>query len=104
MRLVRYAFIAMLVSVAVAAEAPRIAGLSPTSGRIGAQVTIAGAGFGSAQGASTVTFNGKQANAIKWNESTIVAAVPIGADSGEVVVTVTGMKSNTASFTVVPAR
>ena len=38
---------------------PTITGLSPTSGPIGASITITGTSFGATQGTSTVTFNGR---------------------------------------------
>ena len=38
--------------------APSITSLNPTSGLVGASVTITGANFGASQGTSTVTFNG----------------------------------------------
>ena len=82
---------------------PGITSLSPTSGPVGASVTIAGANFGSAQGTSTVTFNGTAATAItSWSIGSIIAAVPTGATTGNVVVTVNGVASNGASFTVLP--
>ncbi|PYU32718.1 MAG: hypothetical protein DMG31_10240, partial [Acidobacteria bacterium] len=42
----------------VLAAGPTISSLSPTSGAVGASVTINGSGFGSSQGGSTVKFNG----------------------------------------------
>src|SRR6516164_1292087 len=45
----------------VAAVAPTLTSLSPTSGPVGTVVTIAGANFGASQGSSTVTFNGTAA-------------------------------------------
>ena len=40
---------------------PGISGLSPSSGAVGAVVTISGTNFGSAQGGSTIAFNGTAA-------------------------------------------
>jgi IPT/TIG domain/Abnormal spindle-like microcephaly-assoc'd, ASPM-SPD-2-Hydin len=80
--------------------APHIASLSPTSGVIGTSITITGSGFGSSQGLSTVTFNGTVAAPTSWTGSKIVAPVPPGAISGNVVVTVDGSASNGSSFTV----
>src|SRR5207302_7926264 len=40
------------------APAPSITTLSPTSGAVGALVTITGTNFGTSQGTSTVKFNG----------------------------------------------
>ena len=51
----------------VAAAAPSITSLSPTSGAVGASVTITGTNFGSTQGASTVAFNGTAATLTSWS-------------------------------------
>ncbi len=81
--------------------APTIASLSPTSGPVGALVTITGTNFGGTQGTSTVTFNGTPATPTSWSSTSIVAPVPAGATTGNVVVTVAGVASNGVSFTVV---
>ncbi|HKT48102.1 MAG TPA: IPT/TIG domain-containing protein, partial [Candidatus Acidoferrales bacterium] len=85
------------------AAAPAISSLSPTSGAVGASVTISGSNFGSSHGTSTVKFNGKTATISSWSASTIVAVVPSGATTGNLVVTVSGVASNGKSFTVVAA-
>jgi len=77
-----------------------ITSLSPTSGLVGASVTIGGANFGAAQGTSTVKFGATTATATSWSASSIVATVPAGAVTGNVVVTVGGIASNGVSFTV----
>jgi len=79
-----------------------ITSLTPTSGASGASVTIAGTGFGSTQGSSTVTFNGVLASVSTWSGTSIVATVPSGASTGPVVVTVGGASSNGPQFTVPP--
>jgi len=92
------------VSFTVTVPAPSIASLSPTSGAVGTSVVIAGANFGTTQGASTVKFNGTTATPTSWTSTSITAPVPSGATSGNVVVTVGGQASNGVSFTVtVPA-
>jgi Bacterial Ig domain/IPT/TIG domain len=63
-------------------------------------VTISGANFGATQGTSTVKFNGTTATPTSWSATSIVAPVPAGATTGNVVVTVGGVASNGASFTV----
>src|SRR6266568_2141856 len=83
--------------------APSITTLSPTTGAVGASVTIAGSGYGATQGTSTVTFNGTAATAASWSASTIEVLVPPGATTGNVVVNASGVASNGPSFTVVPA-
>ncbi len=72
------------------AVAPMINGVSPLSGPVNTVVTISGAGFGTIQG--TVTFNGTAATTFSsWNPTSIVVAVPAGASTGNVVVTVGGV-------------
>ena len=85
-------------SATPAAPAPTITGLSPNSGAVGTAVTITGANFGSAPG--TVTFNTVATTPSIWSPTTIVAPVPAGATTGNVVVTVSGVPSNGVSFTV----
>lgn len=79
-----------------------ITNLSPASGAVGTPMTIAGFNFGASQGASTITFNGTTAAPTSWSATNIVASVPVGATTGNVVVTVGGQLSNTMSFTVTP--
>jgi len=79
---------------------PSIASLNPTSGAAGDSVTITGANFGATQGTSTVKFNGVAATPTSWSTTSIVAPVPTGATTGNVVVTVGGVASNGVSFTV----
>src|SRR2546422_3372131 len=88
------------VKVNNATLAPSITSLNPTSGLVGASVTIAGANFGATQGTSTVTFNGTVATATSWSATSIVVPVPAGATTGNVVITVGGVASNGVSFTV----
>ena len=81
---------------------PSITSLTPSSGVIGASVVIAGANFGASQGASTVTFNGTAGTPTAWSALSITVPVPVGATTGNVVVTVGGQASNGISFTVTP--
>src|SRR4030095_10435522 len=76
--------------------------LSPTSGAAGTAVTIQGSNFGTTQGGSTLTFNGVAATPTSWSGTTIIAAVPSTATTGPIIVTVGGIASNGASFTVLP--
>jgi len=81
---------------------PSIATVNPTSGPVGASITVTGAGFGSTQGSSTVAFSGVLAFPTSWSATSIVVPVPAGATTGNVVVTVAGMASNGVNFTVPP--
>lgn len=80
--------------------APGILRLSPFSGFPGTSVTIIGANFGAAQGASTVTFNGVPATVTNWSASSITVNVPFQATTGNVIVTVGGVNSNGVTFTI----
>jgi len=82
---------------------PTITSLTPNSGGIGTSITITGTNFGSTQGTSSVTFNGTPATPTSWSATSIVAPMPVGATTGNVVVTVGGVSSNGASFTVMVA-
>jgi IPT/TIG domain len=83
---------------------PNISTLDPMSGAVGTAVIISGSGFGSSQGTSTVTFNGTSAGtATNWSSTSISVKVPTGATTGPVVVTVGGVASNGAPFTVTEA-
>ena len=93
-----------LVEVRPAAVAPTITSLTPASGPIGTSVTIAGTGFGTTQGTSTVTFGGISATPTNWSNTSIVVPVPSGVALGAipVVVSVPGAgTSNSSTFTVV---
>jgi hypothetical protein len=79
---------------------PKIDSLSPTSGPVGASVTVSGTSFGATQGASTVSFNGTAVTPTSWSDTSIVVPVPTGATSGPVVVTVGGSAGNGVAFTV----
>jgi hypothetical protein len=76
---------------------PTISSLNPTSGGVGAPVTITGTNFGTTPG--IVTFNGVQASTT-WGVNQIQAVVPAGATTGPVRVVASGVTSNTITFTV----
>jgi len=89
----------------VTAPAPIITSIQPNPASVGTTVTITGANFGATQGGSTVTFNGTTASPATWSATSITAPVPVGATTGNVVVTVSGQPSSGYSFTVaVPAQ
>jgi len=80
---------------------PRIISVVPDGAVAGATVAIQGACFGATQDASTVTFNGAAALITSWQRSSLVVSVPAGATSGPVLVTVNGIASNPATFSIV---
>jgi 6-phosphogluconolactonase (cycloisomerase 2 family) len=83
-------------------NSPIIANLSPGSGPVGTNVTIAGLNFGATQGTSTITFNGVPAVASAWSDTSISVAVPSGASTGSVIVTVGASSSAGTRFAVPP--
>jgi hypothetical protein len=91
-------------AIAANAAAPTITTVSPPSALVGTLITITGTGFGASQGTSTVSFNGTLAApvtpATNWTATSIVVAVPAGATTGNLLVTVGGAASNPLSFTV----
>jgi hypothetical protein len=86
---------------AITGPSPFISNLSPSSGQAGTVVTISGSNFGTAQGNSTITFNGVNAVPNNWSDTSIDVPVPAAATTGPVVVTVSGQASNSATFTLV---
>ena len=81
-------------------QKPKITTLRPSSGPVGTSVTIIGSNFGTA---GTVTFDGTVTTPTSWSATSIVAPVPPGATTGNVVVTVGGVASNGVSFGVTPS-
>jgi IPT/TIG domain-containing protein len=91
---------AVLFTVTTPPPAPVITNLTPNSGLVGASIMINGMNFGATQGNSTVTFNGTGTTPSSWSATSIMAPVPTGATSGNVVVAVGGQASNGVNFTV----
>jgi RHS repeat-associated protein len=80
-----------------------ISGLTPNTGPVGTQVTVAGTAFGASQGTSVLSFNGQPAASISsWTNTQIVGTVPVTSAAGPAVVTVGGVNSNTSLFSVPP--
>ncbi len=79
---------------------PTIMTLTPASGPANTVVTISGLNFGATQGTSTLTFNGFPATPTTWSDKKLIVAVPAGAITGPVLVTVAGISSNAVTFTV----
>src|SRR5207244_2918148 len=73
---------------------------STNIGAYGDSIYINGTTFGSSQG--TVKFNGIVATILNWTSTQILAKVPAGATTGNVVVVSNGRTSNGVAFTGVP--
>ncbi len=75
---------------------PALTGLSPSRGRVGATITIKGAGFGATRGKSVVKFGSKSAGTyVSWTNTKIRVKVPrLSKGAKTVTVTVGGAKSN----------
>jgi regulation of enolase protein 1 (concanavalin A-like superfamily) len=96
---------AMFDSVSVssaAAPAPVITAVSATTGSIGSQVVISGAGFGASQGGSAVLLNGAAVTINTWSGTSITITIPGGATSGPLLVSIAPSMndSNAIRFTV----
>ena len=83
---------------------PVIDAVTPDSAAEGTEVTLLGANFGPSvgalQGTSGVSFNGVWSTPRSWSDNSITVAVPPGAATGEVLVTVSGRQSAGVEFTV----
>jgi IPT/TIG domain/Beta xylosidase C-terminal Concanavalin A-like domain len=77
-----------------------ITSISPTVGVAGDTVIVTGTDFGATPGTSTIKFNGTAATPTSWSDTSITVTVPVGATTGNVVVTVGGQSSNGVKFTV----
>ena len=76
----------------------------PVGGPAGTVVTITGIGFGSAEGASSVTVGGLPAVTLSWSNTQIQAQIPTGTGTGNqnVVVSVGGQTITDVAFSVTP--
>lgn len=83
---------------------PKIDSIGPTSGNVGAQVTINGIGFGSERSDSSVSFgDAAVTDYVSWSDAQVVCLVPAGASgAAEVTLTTGGGTSNGVDFSVVP--
>jgi hypothetical protein len=80
---------------------PHIDYLDPDSGSVGDVFVVHGTGFGTTQGASTVTLSGVGLTVSGWNNRTITVTVTETV-SGDVVVTAGGNASNGVFFNLKP--
>ncbi|MEX5214567.1 MAG: IPT/TIG domain-containing protein [Nitrospiraceae bacterium] len=75
--------------------------VDPLTGPIGTKVVLFGLGFGNGKGAGdAVLFNEHPAVVAQWKDSVIVAHVPLGAESGPVVLKTGGTARTLGHFTV----
>jgi 6-phosphogluconolactonase len=72
----------------------------PRSGSVGTAITIQGQGFSATPASNSVQFNGVVATVVSASASQLVAAVPVGATSGPLSVTVAGVSAQGGNFTV----
>ena len=77
-----------------------ISSVTPSSGLPGAQVTIAGSSFGTAQGTGQIWLGTANGLVQSWSDTHIVAVVANGSTSGSPRVLQSGVWSNAISFTV----
>jgi hypothetical protein len=80
---------------------PHIDSLDPDGGVVGDSFDVIGTGFGTTQGASTVTLSGDTCSVSNWGNLSITVTVP-ETESGNVVVTAGGNASNGVFFDVSP--
>lgn len=89
------------ITVAPNESGPFISSVTPAAAYPGTQITISGAGFGSTQGAGTVVLGTANATVVSWSNTSIVATVVAGSQSGVAQVVQGGVSSNTYQFTVI---
>jgi hypothetical protein len=75
--------------------------VDPVGGPIGTKVVLFGLGFGNSQGSDdAVLFNGHPAVVAQWKDSVIVVHVPLGAESGPLVLKKAGTQRTLSQFAV----
>jgi len=80
---------------------PKIADIRPRAGIVGGEVSIRGTGFASANGhRPRVSFGGVEGTVVVGSDSFLVAKVPEGAASGDLVVSTNSVCSEGTSFEV----
>jgi hypothetical protein len=86
--------------IAFTVNTPHITTTSPSSGAVGASVTINGNGFGASQGSAVVWLGSLAGQVTSWTNTQIVATVAPGSVSGVAWVEQNGQLSNMVTFTV----
>jgi hypothetical protein len=79
---------------------PKVTSVSPATGPVGTQVTIAGSNFGATQGTGNVWLGSTYGTVVSWSDTQVVATVAAGATSGTVQVLQGGVWSDPVNFTV----
>ncbi|HEU4683577.1 MAG TPA: IPT/TIG domain-containing protein [Nitrospira sp.] len=75
--------------------------VDPISGPVGTKVVLFGQGFGAEKGGDdSVTFGGHPAAIATWSDNTIVAHLPVDAQTGPVVLKANGRERTVGTFTV----
>jgi hypothetical protein len=88
-------------SVGIFTVQPVISEFQPAGGAVGTTVTLSGTGFDGTAENDTVSFNGTAAVVTSATGTTIVTAVPSGASTGKITLTVNGESvTSTSDFTV----
>ena len=87
------------LNVPTVSLAPRIAGLSNSTGAIGSSVTITGTNLSTTL---SVRLSGKSANILSKSDTQLVVTVPSGANSGPFLLTNPRGSATSARFTVTP--
>jgi uncharacterized protein (TIGR03437 family) len=85
-----------------ATPAPTISSFTPTSGEVGATVTINGNNFSTTLASNQVKFGAINATVTAATATSITTTVPAGASTGKISVTVNGQTATSATdFTVI---
>jgi hypothetical protein len=89
----------------LAAGAPKISNVDPTSGAPNTAVNVIGEGFGDSQGKGFVTVGGKNVNPTAWSDKQIGITIPANVQPGKVDIVVANNNGNSSqpySYTVGP--
>ena len=79
--------------------------VAPLAGPVGTKFVLFGQGFGvNKEDDDLVLINGKPATIARWEDTVIVAHVPLAAESGPIVLQSQGRKRTIATFTVHPSK
>lgn len=80
------------------APAPVVASLSASTGPVGTEVVITGAGFGSSQGSSIAWIGSMAATVNSWSDTAVAITIPTGASSGPISISVAPAMNDTNAF------